>query len=127
MSGRSRSDSRLRRNPAIGISNTRATKATMRCSTPSAGRAPKTGKQPPQQRGSSRRSLLFPDGFPHICLGLWSSGGVHVDIAIKVQIELFQNWDQSFNMIVSRLPGSHREVALEQNLLLGKARDHQPV
>ena len=45
---------------------------------------------------------------------------MHVYVAIKIKIELLENRNQSFDVIVSRLPRSRqREVALEQDLLLG--------
>src|SRR5438874_1171666 len=73
-------------------------------------------------------AFLFPHGFPQIRLGLRSSGGVHVYIAIKIWIELLENRNQGFNVIVSRLPRNRqREVALEEHLLLGDVRDHQAV
>src|SRR5260370_7806740 len=52
-----------------------------------------------------------------------------VDIAIEVQIELLENWSQSFDVIVGRFTriSRQREVALKQNLLLGNVSDHQPV
>jgi hypothetical protein len=52
-------------------------------------------------------TFLFPNGFPHIRLGLWSSGSVHVDVPVEVQIELLKNRDQSFHVIVGRFPGIH--------------------
>ena len=45
-------------------------------------------------------------GFPEIRLGLRSSGGVHVDIAIEVQIEFLENRDQGFDVIVRRFARS---------------------
>src|SRR5262245_28498914 len=81
----------------------------------------------PSGRVIPRSVSLFPDSFPHIRLSLRSSGGVHVDIPIKVQIELFENRDQGFDVIVGRLPWIHREVTLEEDLFLGDVRDHQPV
>src|SRR5580693_4398273 len=71
--------------------------------------------------------LSFSDGFPHIRFVLWSGGGVHVDIPVEVQIELFENRDQGFHVIVRGFTGIHREVALKQDLFLGNIGDHQPV
>ena len=53
---------------------------------------------------------------------------MHVDVAIEVQIELLENRHQRLDVIVGRLPRrGQREVALEQNPLLGDVRDHQAV
>src|SRR5580698_6004768 len=69
----------------------------------------------------------FPGSFPYIGLGLWTSGGVHVDIAVKVEIEPFENRDQSLDVIVGWFAGIHREVAVEQDLFLRNVRDNQSI
>src|SRR2546422_4240048 len=69
----------------------------------------------------------FLHGCPKIRLGLWSRGGMDVDIPIKVQIELLENWSQRFDVIVGRFAWSQREVALEEHLLPRDVRDHQAV
>ena len=71
----------------------------------------------PRREGLGSGWFLFANGFPHIRLGLRSGGGMHVYIAIKVEIELYKNRDQGFNMIVRRFPGIHGEVALEDDFL----------
>src|SRR5262245_43613233 len=67
------------------------------------------GETPPKAaRGSLTPSfLLLSCRFPHVSLGLRGRGGVHIDIAIKVQVELLENWNQGFDVIVCRLARSH--------------------
>ena len=51
-----------------------------------------------------------------------------VDIAIEVQIEFFEDGNQSFNVIVGRLSCSgQRKIALEQDLLFRDVHDDQAV
>src|SRR5262245_21938908 len=70
----------------------------------------------------------FPNGFPQIRLGLRSSGSVHVDITVKAEIELLENRNQGFDVIVGRLSRSRqRKVALEEDFLFGYERNHQAV
>ena len=47
---------------------------------------------------------------------------MHVDVAIKVQIELLENRHQSFDVVVGWLTRRRqREVSLEEDLLLGES------
>src|SRR5437763_13223515 len=83
----------------------------------------------PRTRASAKNThLLFSHRFPQLRLGLRSSRGVYVYVAIEIQIELLENRNEGFDVIVSRLPRSRqREVALEQHLLLRDVRDHQAI
>src|SRR5688572_14113350 len=73
-------------------------------------------------------SRLLPDSLPQFRFGLRSGGGMHVDIAVEVQIQLLEHRDEGLDVIVGRLTRCRqREVALEQNLLLRNVRNEQAV
>ena len=92
------------------------------------GPGPRSVGRTEDQGPGTKDQGLFAHGLPQLRLGLRRGGGVHVDVAIEVQIELLENRNQRLDVIVGRLPRRRqREVALEEHLLLGDVRDHQAV